>query len=49
MLPNDRGAKIIATAFADMGFAVELSDMFETPSEVAAKAIDLDMDAIGVS
>ena len=46
---HDRGAKIIATAFADMGFAVELSDMFETPSEVAAKAIDLDMDAIGVS
>ena len=46
---HDRGAKVIATAFADMGFAVELSDMFETPEEVAAKAIDLGVDVIGVS
>ena len=46
---HDRGAKVIATAFADMGFAVELSDMFETPREVAAKAIDLGVDVIGVS
>jgi methylmalonyl-CoA mutase len=35
---HDRGAKVIATAFADMGFTVDLSDMFETPEEVAEKA-----------
>ena len=46
---HDRGAKVIATAFADMGFAVDLSDMFETPEEVAKKAIDLGVDVIGVS
>ena len=46
---HDRGAKVIATAFADMGFAVDLSDMFETPEEVATKAIDLGVDVIGVS
>ncbi len=46
---HDRGAKVIATAFADMGFAVDLSDMFETPEEVAKKAIDLCVDVIGVS
>ncbi len=46
---HDRGAKVIATAFSDMGFAVDLSDMFETPEEVAKKAIDLGVDVIGVS
>jgi methylmalonyl-CoA mutase len=46
---HDRGAKVIATAFGDMGFAVELSDMFETPEEVALKAIDLGVDVVGVS
>ncbi|WP_136656630.1 methylmalonyl-CoA mutase [Nitratireductor sp. XY-223] len=46
---HDRGAKVIATAFADMGFDVELSDMFETPPEVASKAIAGDVDVIGVS
>jgi len=46
---HDRGAKIIASAFGDMGFDVSLSDMFETPEEVASKAIDLDVDVIGVS
>ena len=46
---HDRGAKVIATAFADMGFDVDLSDMFETPREVAAKAIAADVDVIGVS
>lgn len=46
---HDRGAKIIATAFADMGFHVDLSDMFETPQEVCAKAIDLGVDVVGVS
>lgn len=46
---HDRGAKIIATAFADMGFQVDLSDMFETPSEVADRAISAKVDVIGVS
>lgn len=46
---HDRGAKVIATAFADMGFAVELSDMFETPAEVADRAINNGADVVGVS
>ncbi|MEM7302273.1 MAG: methylmalonyl-CoA mutase [Pseudomonadota bacterium] len=46
---HDRGAKIIATAFADIGFTVDLSNMFETPEEVAKKAIDLGVDVVGVS
>ncbi|MEM6463860.1 MAG: methylmalonyl-CoA mutase [Pseudomonadota bacterium] len=46
---HDRGAKVIATAFSDMGFDVEISDMFETPREVAARAIEHDVDVVGVS
>ncbi|MCD2172605.1 methylmalonyl-CoA mutase [Rhizobium sp. C4] len=46
---HDRGAKVIATAFADMGFRVELTDMFETPAEVADKAVGKKVDVIGVS
>ena len=46
---HDRGAKVIATAFADMGFKVDLTDMFETPDEVAEKAIGRKVDVIGVS
>ncbi|WP_421858630.1 methylmalonyl-CoA mutase [Oricola sp.] len=46
---HDRGAKVIATAFADMGFRVDLSEMFETPGEVAQKAIAMGVDVIGVS
>ncbi|TCD14926.1 methylmalonyl-CoA mutase [Oricola cellulosilytica] len=46
---HDRGAKVIATAFADMGFKVDLSEMFETPAEVAAKAAKMGVDVIGVS
>ncbi|MFK7902205.1 MAG: methylmalonyl-CoA mutase [Nitratireductor sp.] len=46
---HDRGAKIIATAFADIGFTVDLSDLFETPAEIAAKAIASNVDVIGVS
>jgi methylmalonyl-CoA mutase len=46
---HDRGAKIISTAFADMGFKVDLSDMFETPDEIATRAINLDVDVVGVS
>jgi len=46
---HDRGAKVIATAFADMGFQVGLSDMFETPAEVSARAIESNVQVIGVS
>lgn len=46
---HDRGAKVIATGFADMGFDVDLSPMFSTPAEVAQQAVDGDVHAIGVS
>jgi methylmalonyl-CoA mutase len=46
---HDRGAKVIATAFADMGFDVHIGDLFETPAEVAEKAISLGVDSIGAS
>jgi len=46
---HDRGAKVIATAFGDVGFRVDLSELFETPAEIAAKAIAADVDVIGVS
>lgn len=46
---HDRGAKVIATAFADLGFTVDLSDMFETPAEIADKAIKLGVDVVGIS
>ncbi|WP_196257961.1 methylmalonyl-CoA mutase [Pelagibacterium limicola] len=46
---HDRGAKVIATAFADLGFEVHLGSLFETPDEVAAHAEDLKVDAVGVS
>ncbi|MDB5540686.1 MAG: Methylmalonyl-CoA mutase, partial [Devosia sp.] len=46
---HDRGAKIIATAFADLGFVVHMGDLFETAPEVAAHVADLKVDAVGVS
>ena len=46
---HDRGAKVVATAFADLGFDVDLSPMFSTPREVARQAIENDVHAIGVS
>ncbi len=46
---HDRGAKIIATAFADIGFDVHMGQLFETPHEVAAHADELKVDAVGVS
>ena len=46
---HDRGAKIIASAFADLGFAVHMGDLFETAPEVAAHAEELRVDAVGVS
>ncbi|MGB5325677.1 MAG: methylmalonyl-CoA mutase family protein, partial [Pseudomonadales bacterium] len=46
---HDRGAKVVATAFADVGFDVDLSPMFATPEEVARQAIENDVHAVGVS
>ena len=46
---HDRGAKIIATAFADVGFDVDIGPLFQTPDEVARQAIENDVHAIGVS
>ncbi len=46
---HDRGAKVVASGFADMGFTVDLTDMFQTPVEVAQTAVALGVDVIGVS
>jgi methylmalonyl-CoA mutase len=46
---HDRGAKIIATAFADLGFDVDLGPLFQTPDEVARMAIDNDVHLVGIS
>ena len=46
---HDRGAKVIATAFADIGFDVDIGPLFQTPEEVADDAIDADVHLIGVS
>ena len=46
---HDRGAKVIATAFADVGFDIDLSPMFSTPSEVAKQAVENDVHVVGVS
>lgn len=46
---HDRGARIIATAFADIGFDVDVGPLFQTPSEVARMAMDNDVHAVGVS
>ena len=46
---HDRGAKVIATAFADIGFDVDVGPLFQTPSEAAQDAIDNDVHVIGIS
>ncbi len=46
---HDRGAKVIATAFADIGFDVDIGPLFQTPEEAARQAIDSDVHVIGVS
>nr|WP_314262229.1 methylmalonyl-CoA mutase [uncultured Devosia sp.] len=46
---HDRGAKVIASAFADLGFTVHMGDLFETAPEVAAHVDDFKVDAVGVS
>jgi methylmalonyl-CoA mutase len=46
---HDRGAKVIATGFADLGFDVDVGPLFQTPDEVAQQGIDSDVHVIGVS
>eukprot|EP00658_Telonema_sp_P-2_P076532 TRINITY_DN6716_c0_g1_i1.p1 TRINITY_DN6716_c0_g1~~TRINITY_DN6716_c0_g1_i1.p1 ORF type:complete len:671 (-),score=201.75 TRINITY_DN6716_c0_g1_i1:222-2234(-) len=46
---HDRGAKVVATGFADMGFDVDIGALFQTPAEVAQQAIDSDVHVVGVS
>ena len=46
---HDRGAKIIATAFADVGFDVDIGPLFQTPEEAAKQAVENDVHIIGVS
>ena len=46
---HDRGAKVIATGFADLGFDVDVGVLFQTPAEAAADAVDNDVHVIGVS
>jgi len=46
---HDRGAKVIATAFADMGFDVDIGALFQTPEEVARQAVENDVHLVGVS
>jgi methylmalonyl-CoA mutase len=46
---HDRGAKVIATAFADLGFDVDIGPLFQTPAEAARAAIENDVHVIGVS
>lgn len=46
---HDRGAKVIATAFADVGFDIDLAPLFSTPAEVAKQAVENDVHVVGVS
>jgi methylmalonyl-CoA mutase len=46
---HDRGAKVIATAFADLGFDIDVGTLFQTPEEVARQAVENDVHVVGVS
>jgi methylmalonyl-CoA mutase len=46
---HDRGAKVVASSFADMGFDVDLGPLFQTPDEVVQQAIDNDVHVVGIS
>ena len=46
---HDRGAKVVATAFADLGFDVDMGPLFQTPEECARQAVENDVHAVGVS
>jgi methylmalonyl-CoA mutase len=46
---HDRGQKVIATAFADLGFDVDIGPLFQTPGEVARQAVEADVHVVGAS
>jgi methylmalonyl-CoA mutase len=46
---HDRGAKVVATAYADMGFDVDIGPLFQTPAEAAKQAVENDVHILGVS
>ena len=46
---HDRGAKVIATSFADLGFDVDIGPLFQTPKEAAKQAVENDVHILGVS
>jgi len=46
---HDRGAKVIATGFADLGFDVDVGPLFQTPEEAAQQAVDADVHVVGAS
>ena len=46
---HDRGQKVISTAFADLGFDVDVGPLFQTPAEVARQAVEADVHVVGVS
>jgi methylmalonyl-CoA mutase len=46
---HDRGAKVISTSFADLGFDVDVGPLFQTPAEVAQQAAENDVDIVGAS
>ena len=46
---HDRGAKVIASGFADLGYDVDVGPLFSTPAEVAMQAVDADVHVVGVS
>ena len=46
---HDRGAKVVATSFADMGFDVDVAPLFQTPEEVAKQAVENDIHILGIS
>ena len=46
---HDRGAKVIATAFADLGFDVDIGPLFQTPDETARQAVENDVHVVGFS
>ena len=46
---HDRGAKVVATAYADMGFDVDMGPLFQTPEETAKQAVENDVHVVGMS
>ncbi len=46
---HDRGAKVVATAYADMGFDVDIGPLFQTPEETACQAVENDVHVVGMS